>query len=152
MAHRWKGLHFLISMLPANCQLGSANKLSTSSKVSLQAKLVRPPCFWAELSAAGRALCTPLTQSTFQSPATSSPVFGHATSAASRWRAVPTPSPAHKSRVICVSFTFESHPHIHTTGISEKKIRFLHFPADTALCMTTGEGNSERNFSFRRRE
>lgn len=44
IAQRWKGLHSLISMFPANCQLGSANNLSTSSKASLRAKIKCPPC------------------------------------------------------------------------------------------------------------
>lgn len=82
------------------------------------------PSLVAEFSAAVRAVCTSLTQSALQPPASS--VIQHVTSAVSRWHAVRTPSLVHKSRVMSVSFTPESHPHNQTTGIAKSKYSYTH--------------------------
>lgn len=149
IVHKWKGLHFLTGMLPVNCQLEI--NLPTWWEVGLRAKITRPPCFGAKLSAAVQTLCTPLTQSAFRSLETFSPEFWHATSAVSHWCAVPMPSPVNKSRTIRVSFTFKSHAYILTTGISEREDSYS-FPQTQFCIWQEGRRESERNFSFRGHE
>lgn len=87
----------------------------------------------AELSDVVWVTCASLPQSTFRSH---NFLFHLQTQTTRRLRTVAVPSSVHKSGVICVSFTFESHPHIHT---SIRQIWFIQFPALTPLYMTLGD-------------
>lgn len=125
--------HYLIFTFPAICQVGSAHLFFNMIKSKHPRQTCMSSLYVAELSDVVWVTCAPLTQSTFRSH---NFLFHLQTHTARRLRTVAVPSLVHKSRVICVSFTFESHPHIHT---SIRQIWFIHFPTLTPLYMTLGD-------------
>lgn len=75
-------------------------------KENFKPKILCPPHWGTQLRSAAGAQCSPLSLRTTRSPSSSSPFFSRGTSSAGCRRAVA--SPLHKTRLICVLFTFES--------------------------------------------
>lgn len=122
------------------------NNLAKTKKENFKPKISCLPHLGAQSGGAVGAQCSSLSQRTFQSPSSSSPLFSRGTSSAGRQGAVSMASPLHKTGLIPVLFTFESRtrPRLRSRNIGKlESVTFSCF-----LCDNRGWTGRQRKFSF----